>query len=281
MNNIKKPTHTQVIGITSGKSGVGKTTVSVNLAVALHDMGYSVMILDANTSTANAQTALGSPCPFKLEDFLTGKKSLKEITLKRHYGIQLIAGAMAIRDMTTLSPAQARRALQEFSDLEAELDFLIVDMPPGTEMSVLSFMASTSRRFLVVRNDASGLTDAYSMIKVLCSDYKLDDIYLIVNGTRGEAEGKQLFEHLNLISTKFLQRSLHYLGCLQHDELILEASKNHKAISEYAPTSAGARGIRQLAKTTSSLALQTYVEGGIAHFLQRMFHLHDLAVQKD
>jgi flagellar biosynthesis protein FlhG len=280
MNNIEKPTHTQVIGITSGKSGVGKTTVSVNLAVALHDMGYNVMILDANTSVANAQAALGSPCPFKLEDFLSGKKSLKEIILKRRYGIQLVAGASAIRDMTTLSPTQANRALQEFGDLEADLDFLIVDMPPGTEMSVLSFMASTSRRFLVIRNDAAGLTDAYSMIKVLCSDYKLDDIYIIVNGAQTEAEGKHLFDHLNLISTKFLQRSLHYLGCLQQDELIVEASKNHKAISEFAPTSTGARDIRHLAKTTSSLALQTYVEGGIAHFLQRMFHLHDLTVQK-
>ncbi len=281
MHDIEKPRHTQVIGITSAKPGVGKTTVSVNLAVALHDMGYRVMILDANTSKTNAQTALGSPCPFKLEDFLTGKKTLKEIILKRHYGIQLIAGATAIRDMTTLSPPQAKHALQGFSDLEADLDFLIVDMPPGTERSVLSFMASTSRRFLVVHHDAADLTDAYSMIKVLCSDYQLEDLHLIVNGTQSEAEGKQLFDHLNLISTKFLQRSLHYLGCLKQDELMVEASQHHKAISEYAPTSSGARDIRHLAKTTSSLALQSHVEGGIAHFLQRMFHLHDLAVQKD
>jgi MinD-like ATPase involved in chromosome partitioning or flagellar assembly len=80
------------------------------------------------------QAALGSPRPFKLEDFLSGKKSLKEIILKRHYAIQLVAGASAIRDMTTLSPCQANRALQEFGGLEADLDFPIVDMPPGTEM---------------------------------------------------------------------------------------------------------------------------------------------------
>jgi flagellar biosynthesis protein FlhG len=271
---MDKPTHTQVIGITSGKSGVGKTTVSVNLAVALHDMGYAVMILDANTSVANAQTALGSICPYKLEDFFSGKKALKDIILKRRYGIELIAGATAVHDMSVLSADQSKRTLEAFSKLEEHLDFLIVDMPPGTEMSTLAFMASTSRRFVVVRNDAAGITDAYAMIKILCSDYQLDDIYLIVNGAHSEEEGKKLFDHLNLISTKFLQRSLHYLGCLKQDELLRHASVQHKAITEYAPTSAAARDIRQLANTASTIALENYIEGGIAHFMQKLFHLN-------
>ncbi|NBX04578.1 MAG: MinD/ParA family protein [Betaproteobacteria bacterium] len=271
---MEKPTHTQVIGITSGKPGVGKTTVSVNLAVALHDMGYSVMILDANTSAANAQTALGSICPFKLEDFFSGKKSLQDIILKRRYGIQLIAGATAVHDMATLSAEQSKRTLEAFSALEEHLDFLIVDMPPGTEMSILAFMASTSRRFIVVRNDASGITDAYAMIKTLCSDYQLDEIYLIINGAHSDEEGQKVFDHLNLISTKFLQRSLHYLGCLKQDELIREASVHHQAITEHAPTSTGARDIRHLAHTTSTIALENYLEGGIAHFMQKLFHLN-------
>jgi flagellar biosynthesis protein FlhG len=271
---MEKPTHTQVIGITSGKPGVGKTTVSVNLAVALHDLGYAVMILDANTSTANAQTALGSICPFKLEDFFSGKKSLHDIILKRHYGIELISGATAVHDMSTLSAEQAKRTLDAFSKLEEHLDFLIVDMPPGTETSTLSFMASTSRRFIVVRNDAAGITDAYAMIKVLCSDYQLDEIYLIVNGAHSDEEGQKLFDHLNTISTKFLHRSLHYLGGLKQDELVREASVHHKALTEYAPTSTGAHDMRHLAHAASTIALENFIEGGIAHFMQKLFHLH-------
>ena len=271
---MEKPTHTQVIGITSGKPGVGKTTVSVNLAVALHDLGYAVMILDANTSTANAQTALGSICPFKLEDFFSGKKSLHDIILKRHYGIELISGATAVHDMSTLSAEQAKRTLDAFSKLEEHLNFLIVDMPPGTETSTLSFMASTSRRFIVVRNDAAGITDAYAMIKVLCSDYQLDEIYLIVNGAHSDEEGQKLFDHLNTISTKFLHRSLHYLGGLKQDELVREASVHHKAITEYAPTSTGAHDMRHLAHNASTIALENFIEGGIAHFMQKLFHLN-------
>ena len=276
---MQKPTHCQVIGITSGQPGVGKTTVSVNLAVALHDMGYTVMILDANSSSHNAQTALGTVCPFHLGHFLNGEKSLREIILKRRYGINLIAGASTIEAMTTLNPSKAARVLKQFGDLESELDFLIVDMPPGTEQSVLSFMASTSRRIVVVRNDQAGITDAYAMIKVLCSDFKLDEIHIIVNGVTTEAEGKKMFDVLDKISQRFLTRALHYLGSVSQDELIVDAGQHNFSVTEYAPTSRGARDFRQIASNTSHLALQKFVDGGIEHFIQRLLHLHDLTAE--
>ena len=158
---MEKPTHTQVMGITSGSSGVGKTTVSVNLAVALHDMGYDVMLLDANSSASNAQMALGSKCPFSLADFISGSKSLQEIIHSRRYGIQLIDAANDIAQMTQLNPEQASRALSQFSALEERFDFLIIDLPPGTDPAVLSFMACTGRRLVVVRSgDKEGLANA-------------------------------------------------------------------------------------------------------------------------
>jgi flagellar biosynthesis protein FlhG len=274
---MDKPTHTQVIGITSGKSGIGKTTISVNLAVALHDMNYNVMLLDANTSASNAQVALGSKCPLSLADFISGGKSLKDIIHSRHYGIQLIDGANTIDQMTRLSPDQASRALKQFSDLEEQLDFLIIDLPPGTDPSVLSFMACTGRRFVVARHgDKDGLADAYAMIKILCSDFALDRIYVIVNGSSSADEGKKLFDHLNTVATKFLNRELHYLGSIGQDELMVEAAENHKAVTEFAPTSSAARDFRKLATATSELDRKQYEEGGLGHFVQRIIHLHDL-----
>ena len=262
---MDKPTHTQVIGITSGKSGVGKTTVSVNLAVALHDMGYDVMILDANSSASNAQVALGTPCPFNLDHFVRGEKNLKDIIIARHYGIKLIAGANAIEHMTTLNPAQATRALEQFSAMEESLDFLIIDLPPGTDPSVLSVMAAPGRRLIVVKGD-----------KILCSDFQLDRIYIIVNAARSNEEGQNVFNHLNTVATKFLNRELHYLGCIKRDELMVESSEHHKAVTEFAPTSQAAHDIRELAKHTSQLDRKQYAEGGMGHFVQRIIHLHDL-----
>ncbi|MBJ7469385.1 MAG: P-loop NTPase, partial [Rhodoferax sp.] len=214
-----------------------------------------------------------------LGHFLNGDKSLREIILKRRYGINLIAGASTIEAMTTLNPSKASRVLKQFGDMESELDFLIVDMPPGTEQSVLSFMASTSRRIIVVRNDQAGVTDAYAMIKVLCSDFKLDEIHIIVNGVSTEAEGKKMFDVLDKISQRFLTRALHYLGSVSQDELIVEAGLRNFSVTEYAPTSRGARDFRQIAAKTSHLALQKFVDGGIEHFIQRLLHLHDLTLE--
>ncbi len=274
---MEKPTHTQVIGITSGKSGVGKTTVSVNLAVALHDMGYDVMLLDANTSESNAQVALGSKCPLNLADFVSGGKNLTDIIHKRHYGIQLIDGANTIGQMTKLNPEQATRVLKQFSDLEDTLDFLIIDLPPGTDPSVLSFMAATGRRLVVVRcGDKEGLADAYAMIKILCSDFNLDRIYVIANGAKTVEDGQKLFDHLNTVATKFLNRQLHFLGSVIQDELMVEAAENHKAVTEFAPTSTAARDFRHLATATSELDRKQYEEGGLGHFVQRIIHLHEL-----
>jgi hypothetical protein len=168
--------------------------------------------------------------------------------------------------MTTLKPDQASRALQHFSDLEASLDFMIIDLPPGTDPSVLSFMACTGRRLLVIRGDKEGLADAYAMVKILCSDFHLDRIYIIVNAAKTTQEAQNLFNHLNTASTKFLNRELHYLGCIKQDELIVEAAENHKAVTEFAPTSQAAHDIRHLALATSELDRKQYAEGGVARF---------------
>jgi len=274
---MEKPTHTQVIGITSGSSGVGKTTVSVNLAVALHDMGYDVMLLDANSSASNAQAALGAHCAWSLADFISGAKELKEIIHSRRYGIQLIDASKTIAQMTELNPQQATRALTQFSAMEDALDFLIIDLPPGTDPAVLSLMACTGRRLVVVRSGhKEGLADAYAMIKILCSDFKMDRIYIIVNGAQTLEEGQKLFDHLNTVAHRFLNQELNFLGTVIQDELMVEAALNHKAVTEFAPTSTAARDFRHLATATSHLDRKQYEEGGMGHFVQRIIHLHDL-----
>jgi flagellar biosynthesis protein FlhG len=239
-------------------------------------MGYSVMIVDANSGNNNAQTVLGTICHYHLGHFLDGDKSLNEIIVKRRYGIHFIAGAGTIDSVGSLGSSDVSRVLKQFDDLESELDFLIVDMPPLKEQSALSLMASTSRRIIVVGNNLAGVTDAYAMIKILSSDFQLDRIYIIVNAARSNEEGQNVFNHLNTVATKFLNRELHYLGCIKRDELMVEASEHHKAVTEFAPTSQAAHDIRELAKHTSELDRKQYAEGGMGHFVQRIIHLHDL-----
>ena len=139
-------TRTEVIGVASGKGGVGKTTVAVNLAIALVQMGRRVMLFDADLGLANSQIALGCRCPFNLSHFMSGQKTLQEIIITSRQGVKLIPGASGVSELAALSRVQASRVVQSFSALEDDIDYLVVDMAAGISPSVLAFMAACQRR---------------------------------------------------------------------------------------------------------------------------------------
>ena len=211
---MNKLSRTQVIGIASGKGGVGKTTVSVNLAVALQLMGERVMLLDADLGLANAQIALGCRCDYNLSHFLSGEKTLQEIVITTRAGVRLVPGASGMQEMAALGELQAASIVQAFSELEDDIDYLIVDMAAGISPAVLAFMGACPRRFIVVRDDPSSIADAYGTIKVLIQDHGLDEIYLVPNGMHSQQEGQVLFERINQVCARFLNHSVKYLSLI-------------------------------------------------------------------
>ena len=262
--------HCQVIGIASGKGGVGKTTVSVNLAVTLQSMGHRVMLFDADLGLANAQISLGCRAPYNMSHFISGEKTLKEIVVTTRQGLSLVPGASGLQEMAALSALQSSRIVQAFSELEGQVDYLLVDMAAGIAPQVMTFMAACSRRFVVVRDDPSSIADAYGTIKVMMQDYDLSEIYLIPNAVQSEAEGYALFERINLVCARFLDRPVKYLGSIEQDELVLQAHKKYQPVIEYAPASAAARDFRRLAQATDDLPEQTQMSGGLQFFVERL-----------
>ena len=267
---MKKIQRTQVIGIASGKGGVGKTTVSINLAVALQRMGQRVMLFDADLGLANAQIALGCRCPYNLSHFLSGEKTLQEIVVTTPQGIELVPGASGRHEMAALDELQAASLVQAFSSLQGELDFLIVDMAAGISPAVLAFMGACQRRFIVVRDDPSSIADAYGTIKVLIQDFNLDEIYLVPNAVGSQHEGQRLFEHINQVCARFLNHSVKYLGSVENDELILSALRKYQSVLEFAPGSSGARDFRRLADAALQLPDIGKASGGIQFFVERL-----------
>ncbi len=266
--DMQRPT--QVIGIASGKGGVGKTTVSVNLAVALHALGRKVMLFDADLSLANAQIALGCRAPYNMSHFLSGEKKLDEIIVTTRQGIKLVPGASGLQDMAALSEVQIARIVQEFSSLNDQMDYLIVDMAAGISPMVMSLLAACSLRFVVVRDDPSSIADAYGTIKVMVQDHQLQDIFLIPNAVDTEPEGYKLYERINQVCARFLDKSVKYLGSIENDELVLESLKKYQAILEYAPGSAASRDFRRLAVSADQLPKPDHASGGIQFFLERL-----------
>lgn len=260
----------EIIGITSGKGGVGKTSLASNLAVALTKSGKKVMLLDADLGLANVQISLGCQAEFNLSHVIAGEKSLKEVIVTSKQGIKLVPGASGVSEMASLSPAITAGIVQAFSELEDEIDYLIVDTAAGIAPSVISFMEACQRRLVVVRDEPSSIADAYGIIKVMTSDLKMNEIYLIPNMVESQKSGLKLFKKINEVCNRFLGISLQYLTSIEADEFILTSLKNYQSVLEFSPGSKGARDYRRIASLVADLPLINQASGGLQFFMERL-----------
>jgi flagellar biosynthesis protein FlhG len=262
----------QVIGVASGKGGAGKTTVSINLAVALAMRGHKVMLLDADLGMANAQIALGAHAPFNISHVLNGSKTLQEVLITTAQGVRLVPGASGLRDIAALDAAQIATIIHAFDALEESVDYLVVDVAAGIAPAVLEFMAACQRRFVVVCDQPSSIADAYGLIKVMSTEQSLDEIYLIPNMVGNAQEGRQLFRRLNDVCTRFLGVSIRYLHTIEADEMVLQALRKYQSVLDYAPGSAVARDFRGLAEALDQLPPIQSASGRMQFFMERMLH---------
>ena len=262
--------NTEVIGIASGKGGVGKTTLSTNLAVALTMMNKKVMLLDGDLGLANAQIALGCKTQYNLSHVIAGEKTLKEIIVTSRQGVLLVPGASGVHEMAAISPAITAGIVQAFSELDDDIDYLILDAAAGIAPSVLAFMEACQRRFIVVKDEPSSIADAYGIIKVMTRDLELDEIYLIPNMVESQAAGAQLYRRVNEVCDRFLGKTLQYLTSIESDEMILSALKKYQSVMEFAPGSAGARDYRRLADAITHLPTISHASGGLQFFMERL-----------
>ena len=161
----------RVMAVTSGKGGVGKTNVSVNLAAAMINNGKDVMLLDADLGLANIDVLLGLNPTYNLAHVLNGSRSLEEVIVKGPGGLKIIPAASGIKNMANLSPAEHAGLIKAFSELSDRLDVLVVDTAAGISDSVISFTRACQEVIVVVCDEPASITDAYALIKVLSRDY--------------------------------------------------------------------------------------------------------------
>jgi flagellar biosynthesis protein FlhG len=269
VGNMDKPV-TQIIGVASGKGGVGKTTVSVNLAVKLASLGKKVMIFDADLGLANAQLALGIRTPYNFSHVLSGEKTLSEVIVEGPSGVKLVPGASGIQRMAALGAQETASIIQVFSEIEDDLDYLIVDVAAGLSDAVMAFMCACQHRIVVVKNEPYSIADAYSTIKVMMQEYKLDRIHLLPNGVESQREGERLFKSINTVVQNFLDGQIKYLHSISADSAVMRAMKASQPLVNYAPASIAAREIGELSEKVMSLEANVPLNGNIQFFVERV-----------
>jgi flagellar biosynthesis protein FlhG len=260
----------QIIGIASGKGGVGKTTISANLAVALAARGKSVMLFDADLGLANAQLALGCKAPFNFSHVITGEKTLKEIIVEGPKGVKLVPGSSGIQHLAALNSTEAAGIIHSFSELEDGLDYFIVDMAAGLSDSVMTFLSACQHRFIVLKNEPSSIADAYATIKVMIQNYELDNIYVLPNSVPSQREGQNLYKRINSVIKSFLGSEVGYLYSITEDEMLLRAIRSSQPSLSFSPASAAARDFSSMADAVEALPENNSITGGLQFFVERM-----------
>ena len=267
----------RVIGIASGKGGVGKTTVAVNLAAALGQRGHRVLLLDADLGMANAQVALGVRSPWNISHLLSGEKTLAELLVPAAPGVQLVPGASGLRDMAALDMGQVATLIHAFDQIDDPVDYLVVDVAAGISPSVLTFMAACQHRLVVMQDQPASIADAYGLIKVMAQDQELGEIYLVANAVQSDAHGQQLASFVNDVTIRFLATNVKYMGCVGADELVQQAQRKYRPVVDFAPGTRASADFRKLAQAVEKLPAPEAGSAGLQFFMERLLHAQQAA----
>jgi|Deesub1362A_J573_1020465.scaffolds.fasta_scaffold00029_32 flagellar biosynthesis protein FlhG len=265
------PTITRVIAITSGKGGVGKTNLSVNLGLALARMGKRVFLFDADLGLANVEVLLGLNPPHTLYDVLYRGKRLEDVVVTGPFNLQIIPGGTGIQELANLDSSQRERLIDMLSYLRTA-EFLLIDTGAGISRSVLGFVAAAREVILVVTPEPTSLTDAYSLIKILARYKVHSEIGLVINRAASEREAAEAAVKLQLVCGKFLRFTVRHIGSIAEDPVVIRAVKNQEPFVLVEPNSVAAREVEAIARYLLSGEIQP-AAGAVDSFIGRLFRL--------
>ncbi|WP_276307799.1 MinD/ParA family protein [Stenotrophobium rhamnosiphilum] len=260
----------QVIAVTSGKGGVGKTSVSVNLAVSMAMSGKKVMLLDGDLGLANVDVMLGLQPKYNLADVIEGKCTLEDTLLKGPGDLLIVPASSGKRQMAELTQAQNAGLIHAFSDLHRSLDVLIVDTAAGIADSVITFSQASQEVIVVVCGDPASMTDAYALIKVLNRDHGVKRIQILANKVHNAIEAREIHENLRRVSERFLDVTLNLVGSIPHDEWLQRAVRRQKAVVDLYPNSISAEAFKTLAKKINQWGMPKGARGNLEFFVERL-----------
>jgi flagellar biosynthesis protein FlhG len=260
----------QVIAVTGGKGGVGKTSIAVNLATALSARERRVVLFDGDLGLANVDVFLGLTPRFTLAQVLDGECTLDEALLDTAQGFRVVPAASGVARLATLDRAQHVGLINAFSQLVERIDTLVIDTAPGIVGSVLQFAQAAQHVLVVICDDPASLTDAYALVKVLSRDYGVLQFRVLANQVEDRGSGRRLFDKLQRVAGRFLDVTLDYAGEIPADPALKRAIREQRPVVDAFPRSPAARALKELAAHADSWPVAASPRGNVEFFIERL-----------
>ncbi len=269
MNN-QKPV--QVVAVTSGKGGVGKSNITVNLAVSLAQQGQKVLVMDGDLGLANIDVLLGLSPGYNLSHVINGECSLEDTIIEGPAGIKIIPASSGTRSMADLSPAENAGIIRAFSELTTPVDTLMIDTAAGLSESVVSYIRAAREVIVVVCDEPASITDAYAMIKVMNRDFDVQRFHILSNQAHSIQQGRELYMKLSRVADKYLDATLDFMGSVPYDDYLKKSVQKQKCVIQQYPRSPAAMAFRKLSQKIQDWPIPQTMEGHLEFFIERLIN---------
>jgi len=261
----------KVFTIASGKGGVGKTNIVVNLAIACQRQGRRVLIFDADLGLANIDIIFGLDPQYTIEDLVSGHKDLSQIIVQGPENVSIIPASSGIQELTNLTEGQKMHLLSEFDSLNNQYDLMLIDTGAGVSSNVIYFNLAAEERIIVVRPEPTSITDAYALIKIMFSQYGVKSFHLLMNMVSGEIEAKAVYNNLSRVLSRFMRGiRIDYAGYIVSDELLQKSVTKRRPVLNLYPDACSSKNFKTLADYLLKQDTDDSFDGNIKFFWKRL-----------
>jgi len=272
---IKLSSRAKVIAVTSGKGGVGKTSVTVNLAIALSQKGYRVVIIDADLGLSNIDVVFGIVPKYTLLDSVNGEKSILDVLCDGPNNIKFISGGSGVQELINLDKNSLTAFIANMSLLDHIADYILIDTGAGLSDTVMNFVLSAEEVLLVITPEPTSITDAYALVKTVSRKKKDCMINVLINRADSENEAKSVYNNFAMVSDRFLGMKLDTIGYLPYDHSFTRSVKMQTPYLLSYPKNLPSKLFNDIADSLIKKDLNQYnvTQPGIKGFINRFVGL--------